>query len=120
MRRERLARLRRGVWGEVAAAAWLMLHGYRILARQERTPYGEIDIIAVRGQRLAFVEVKRRRTLEAAEAALMPMQAARVARACDFWVARHPRYHHHEIGLDAVLIVPWQRPVHLPNALDAQ
>ena len=68
---ERLARYRRGRFSELVAAALLMAKGYRILAPPLRTPYGEIDSIAVRGRRLAFVEVKRRATRLEAEAALI-------------------------------------------------
>jgi putative endonuclease len=95
-----------------------MSKGYRILARRHRTPHGEIDLIATRGRRIAFVEVKRRGTLSDAEAALTPYQARRVAMAADFWIARRPRFRDHEIGLDAILVVPGRLPRHLPNALD--
>jgi putative endonuclease len=116
---ERRARLRRGAAGELIAAGLLLTKGYRILARRHRTPYGEIDLIAARGRRLAFVEVKRRKTVEEAEAALTPAQARRIGEAADYWFARHQdRYADHEIGLDAILIVPRRWPRHLPNALD--
>lgn len=116
---EKLARLRRGRLGEFAAACLLVSKGYRILARRHRTPHGEIDLIAARWNRIAFIEVKRRRTLADAQAALTPYQARRMALAADFWIARHTRFRDHEIGLDAVLIVPRRLPHHLPNALDA-
>lgn len=115
---ERRARLRRGLVAEWLASATLMAKGYRIIALRHRTPFGEIDIIAARGQRLAFVEVKRRRTLADAEAALTPHQAGRIARAADYWLDRHPAFRHHEIGLDGVLVMPRRLPRHLPNALD--
>ncbi len=115
---ERRARLRRGFIAEWLASATLMAKGYRIIAVRHRTPFGEIDIIVARGQRLAFVEVKRRRTLADAEAALTPHQAGRIARAADYWLDRHPAFRHHEIGLDAVLVMPRRLPRHLPNALD--
>ena len=57
---ERIGRYRRGRLSEWLAAAALLAKGYRILGRRVRTPYGEIDLIALRGRRLAFVEVKRR------------------------------------------------------------
>ena len=47
-----------GQWGEEAAAAYLMHRGYEILARNARTPYGEIDIIAREGDAHIFIEVK--------------------------------------------------------------
>lgn len=51
-----------GRQGEEAAAVFLKEAGYDILARNFRTPRGEIDIVAGMGQTLAFVEVKTRRT----------------------------------------------------------
>ena len=114
---ERRRRLRRGAAGELLAAVMLMLKGYRILARRHRTPYGEIDIIAVRGRRLAFVEVKRRNTTAEAEAALTGTQSRRVCDAAEHWTARNPRYREHTMGLDAILVAPGHLPRHLPNAL---
>ncbi len=63
-----------GSWGEQAAAEYLIAKGYTILERNSRTPYGEIDLIAVQpdepsldnlfpgknSQVLVFVEVKTR------------------------------------------------------------
>jgi putative endonuclease len=117
---DRLARYRRGRFSEVIAAALLLAKGYRILARRCRTPYGEIDLIAVRGRRLAFVEVKRRATREEAEAALTGSQAHRIVQAADYWIGRHPRYRDHDRGLDAVLVVPFRAPAHLPDALQVE
>ena len=114
---ERIGRYRRGRFSELVAAAALMAKGYRILARRLRTPYGEVDLIAVRGRRLAFVEVKRRATRAECEAALGPRQAGRMARAAEFWLSRNPRYRDHDIGLDAMLVMPGRLPVHLPDAL---
>jgi len=117
---DRVARYRRGRFSELVAAAALIARGYRILQRRCRTPYGEIDLIAVRGRRLAFVEVKRRATRAQAEAALTPYQARRMARAADFWVSRNPRYRDHDRGLDAILVLPRRLPVHLPDALQIE
>ena len=114
---ERIGRYRRGRFSELVAAAALIAKGYRILGRRVRTPYGEIDLIAVRGRRLAFVEVKRRATRLEGEAALTPRQAGRIARAAEFWISRNPRYRDHDLGLDAVLVMPGRLPVHLPDAL---
>ncbi|MFN3743915.1 MAG: YraN family protein [Hyphomicrobiaceae bacterium] len=115
---ERRQRLGRGRRGELAACALLLAKGYRILARRHVTPYGEVDIIAARWDRLAFVEVKRRAALTDAEAALTPAQGARIARAADDWLSRHPAYLDRAIGLDAVLVTGRGWPQHIPNALD--
>lgn len=113
---ERVARYHRGRWSEVVAAMLLRLKGYRILARRHRTPFGEIDLIARRGRRLAFVEVKQRATEEEAQTAVTPRQQDRIARAAAHWVSRHPRYREHEHGLDVVLLVPGRWPLHMANA----
>ena len=47
-----------GRWGEETAVTFLSRDGYEILARNARTPYGEIDIIAKQGDTTIFVEVK--------------------------------------------------------------
>ena len=115
---EKRARLRRGLAAELIAAGLLMAKGYRILARRRRTPYGEIDILAVRGSRVAFVEVKRRKSLDEAHAALTSGQGQRIGNAAEWWIGRHRRYRDHEMGLDAILVVPRRWPQHLPNVLD--
>jgi putative endonuclease len=110
----------RGALAELVAAALLLLKGYRIVARRHRARAGEIDLIAVRGRRLAFVEVKFRRTMVQAAAAITGAQTGRIGNAAENWVWRHPRYHGHEIGLDAILVAPNSLPRHVENALQPQ
>ncbi len=99
------------------AAAALVAKGYRILGRNVKTRTGEIDIIAVRGKRLAFVEVKRRATLEDAQSAITARQAARIRRAADAWLAQRTRYHGYDLHFDVVLMVPRRWPRHIPDGL---
>ena len=49
-----------GKWGEDAVAAYLAERGYEVIARNARTPYGEIDIVARQADVTIFVEVKTR------------------------------------------------------------
>jgi len=99
------------------AALALRLRGYRILGRREKTPLGEIDLIAVRGHRLAFVEVKQRATRDAAEAAVTATQRERIRRAAGLWLARHVRYQSHEIAFDLVFVIARRWPEHIENGL---
>lgn len=114
---ERRRRYRAGLTAETIAALWLIAKGHRIIERRARTPFGEIDLVVVRGARVSFVEVKARRTAEAAEAALPARQRERVKRASTIWLQRHPRYQSHEITFDVVFVLPWRPPRHLVNAL---
>ena len=116
-RDERRARQRHGRHAEWIAAFALFLRGYRILAIREKTPLGEIDLIAVRGRRLAFVEVKQRATQEAAEAAITDIQRARIRRAAGLWLGRQEPYQAYDLGFDVVFLVGLRWPMHVENGL---
>lgn len=113
----RRQRYKSGLTAERMAAIWLILKGYVVLGARVRTPAGEIDLIATRGKRIAFVEVKRRRTLELAEASVTAKQRQRTRRAADLWLAKHPHYQENTVGFDLIFLLPWRLPIHLPNAL---
>ena len=49
-----------GLRGERAAEKFLKRLGYKIVARQDRTPGGEMDLVAVDGRTIVFCEVKTR------------------------------------------------------------
>ena len=49
-----------GRWGERLAEQVLRERGYEIIARNERTPYGELDLVARYREVIVFVEVKTR------------------------------------------------------------
>lgn len=106
-------------WGRAAEhlAAWsLRARGYRILARRFRTPLGEIDLIARRGDLVAFVEVKARGDLEQALQAVGPRQRARTARAAELFLLRHPALSGCTFRFDLMAVRPWRLPHHLADA----
>ena len=49
-----------GAAGEAAAVACLEAQGYRVRARNFTCRYGELDVVAEKGEVLAFVEVRMR------------------------------------------------------------
>ena len=112
----RLDAYRLGHRGEVLAAAALMLKGYRILARRHRTKLGEIDLIARRGDVVAIVEVKARRTLTEAMEAVSRGSERRIEGAADLWLARQKDHGRLSVRFDLIAILPWRWPVHVENA----
>lgn len=116
-KRARRRRYLGGIAAEWVAAGWLVLKGYRVIAKRVRTAGGEIDLIAVRGRRIAFVEVKHRQDPGAAEASIVRRQRERVRNAAQMWLGRRPEFHEFEMGFDVVFLMPWRWPVHLENGL---
>lgn len=106
---------RKGHWGEWLAALALTLKGYRIVARRHRTPLGEIDLIARRGDIVAIVEVKARRTLEQAMDAVAYGSQRRIDGAATLWLSRQKDYARLTLRYDLVAILPWRWPVHVEN-----
>lgn len=73
-----------GSAGEDRAAAYLLDLGYLIVTRRKKTRRGEIDIVALDGDVLVFVEVKVRRSrVSVAEEALDAKKIARLAAAAE-------------------------------------
>ncbi|QGJ71871.1 Endonuclease [Planctomycetales bacterium 10988] len=53
--------MRLGNRGEDIAARYLRKHGHHILGYNDRSQFGEIDLVAQEGKTIVFVEVKTRR-----------------------------------------------------------
>jgi putative endonuclease len=109
---------RYGLRGERIAAWLLMAKGYRILARHYVVSGGEIDLIAQRGETIAFVEVKARAEHAAALLAIDATKKRRIARATRAWVSRHPFAMRAVLRGDAILIAPFRLPKHIPDAFE--
>lgn len=81
-----------GQWGETAAARYLEGRGFQIIARNVRTPYGEIDLIACLAESLVFVEVKTRTSLSYGypEVSVTPRKLEHMIAAAQSYVEDHP------------------------------
>lgn len=82
-----------GHYGETFAASVLEEKGYRILTRNFRCKEGEIDLIAEKGQRLCFIEVKTRQSVRfgvAAESVTKEKQR-RIRRSAAIYLRQHPQ-----------------------------
>jgi putative endonuclease len=115
-RARRRAAQQRGMDAEWLAALWLRLKGYRIVARDLRTPVGQVDLVARRGRVLAIVEVKQRADLRTAAESLGIRQQRRLSAAAEAVRALDPTYARLDLRFDLVLLVPGRRPRHVADA----
>jgi putative endonuclease len=83
---------RSGPFGEDFAAEYLKGKGFRVLERNYRSRFGEIDIIAEDGQYIVFAEVKTRRipSLAEPEASVTPGKQKKIAKTALLYLQKHP------------------------------
>lgn len=108
--------MKRGQTAEYLAALYLMLKGYRILSIRYKTPIGEIDIIAKRGNLIAFVEVKSRSNMQLAVDAVSTQSQRRIEAASRIWQARQVNSVLFSFRYDIIAMVPMRWPSHLIDA----
>src|SRR4030067_1972251 len=113
MRQARVRAYRSGLFAETVTALLLRLKGHRIVAQRYKPPVGEIDLVALKGRRLAFIEVKRRKTAEDAAWTLPAKQRRRIVRAAQYWLASPPAFSRHDMALRVVVGRPRAGPPHL-------
>jgi putative endonuclease len=103
-RRERSGGL--GGAGERLVASWLEARGLRVVARNWRCPYGEIDLIAEEHGELVFVEVKTRRgtALGAPEEAITPRKRHHLIAAAQTYLAELDMEEERPYRIDVVAV----------------
>lgn len=108
---------RLGWLGEQAAARYLKKKGYRLLAHGHRQRLGEIDLIALEGQCLVFVEVKTWRSNLAADPseAVHQRKQERLTRAALIYLKQH-RLLDHPARFDVISIV-WPEDCRQPTQI---
>ena len=83
---------RKGRAGEDLAAALLEQKGYRILARNFHCRGGELDIVAAKGELLALVEVRTRRSgaMVSPAESVTPAKRKKLVTAAYAFLEEHP------------------------------
>ena len=97
---------RRGHRAERRAAWYYRLRGYRILDTNAWAGGNELDVVARRGRKLVFVEVKAKHGEGFGDPAEMvgPEKQRRLRRAAEAWLARHPEHEGLEGRFDVIAV----------------
>ncbi len=79
---------RLGLWGERQARLRLEAEGYQLVEANYRCRWGEVDIVAKRGQELVFVEVRTRRghAFGSPEESITPAKARRMTATAEHYL----------------------------------
>ncbi|ARN79915.1 YraN family protein [Methylocystis bryophila] len=109
-----------GARAETLARVWLRLKLYKILARRYRVKGGEIDIVARRGDVVAFVEVKARAEMDAALIAITPQKQRRLRVAVARWLSLNPWAARYTLRADAIFVAPGRLPQHVEDVMSLE
>jgi putative endonuclease len=104
---------------EAIAALYLQAQLYRIVARRVKTPVGEIDLIARRGDVIAIVEVKSRSFSHQEADALLAVNRRRIVRAAQYWLTGKAALSGATLRFDVIFLAPFAWPRHIVSAFDA-
>lgn len=81
-----------GRFGEDFACVFLQKKGYKIIERNFRSKFGEIDIITIKYNVIVFVEVKARWNLNYGypEEAVTPSKLWKIKKTAEYYLMLHP------------------------------
>ncbi len=110
-----------GKWGERIARDYLVTQGYAITSLNEKIGSVEVDIIASKGERVVFVEVKTRASLDYDPIdAVDDKKMRRLCRAADIYVRSNDLKLDPQVDVIAVIGSPEEgllRLEHFPDAI---
>ncbi|MBI4991057.1 YraN family protein [Candidatus Gottesmanbacteria bacterium] len=95
-----------GKIGENAACQYLQSHGFKIIERNFRKGYSEIDIVAIEGKTLVFVEVKTRigTKFGLPEESITPWKLKSLIKSAQYYKLLHPNLPH-SLRIDVITIL---------------
>ena len=105
--------MNKGREGEKQAAAWLEENSrMEILVRNFRSRYGEIDIIAVEGETIVFIEVKTWSSygLEELQYSINPGKQRRIIKTAKFFLFENRKYSRMAVRFDVIFVNGKQLP----------
>jgi putative endonuclease len=83
---------RYGLFAEYFVIFYLIIRGYRILARRYKTKFGEIDIIATKRKELVVFEIKARRNQILGSDIVSKYQLHRINNTLKFFLFKNNKY----------------------------
>lgn len=106
---------KKGLLSEYIAMLLYKFKFYKIIHHRLRNFVGEIDLIAIRGKQIVFIEVKSRNS-DITERTISKRQQTRITRSAEYFLSRNEKYINYDIRFDLVFCQPYKLPVIIKNA----
>ncbi len=103
-----------GIIAEIIASFYLRLKFYQIIAHRLKTPFGEIDLIAKKGNTIIFLEIKARNDTSLMDF-ISKYQQQRIIKAAQYFILTTSRYQKFSLRFDAIIINKYLWPKHFLN-----
>jgi len=110
-----MKKYRLGILAEYIILMLYKIRFYSILHRRMKTYVGEIDLIALRGKQLVFIEVKARKN-GLHEGIISENQQMRIKRAAELFLSQNLQYTNYNIRFDLAVVRPYHLPLITKNA----
>ncbi len=96
-----------GAMAEDSASRYLENNNYKVIQRNYKDRFCEIDIVARNNTTIVFVEVKyrRRRDFGGAIGAITPNKVKRIQYSAEFWLSQHQEFARLQPRLDVITVV---------------
>lgn len=110
-----------GLEYERLACTFLQSRGYRLLEKNYRSPFGEIDLIMRNKKCLVFVEVRQRRCAQygGAVASIHRSKQRRIIQTAQYYLQRHAAAHKMDCRIDVIAFQgEHSAPLWLENAIE--
>ena len=95
---------KKGLIAEFYAIIYLFFSGHAILSWRYKTKYGEIDIIARKGKKSIFFEVKKRKRISALINVVLPHQQRRIKQTAQIYFRNNPQLQNYQRSFDVIFI----------------
>lgn len=96
---------------ENIAAFFLRCKFYQIIAKRFKSPFGEIDLIAKKGNQIIFIEIKARNDTSLMDF-ISKRQQQRIIKAGQYFLLKSKQYQSYNIRFDAIIMNKYFFPKH--------
>ena len=103
-----------GIIAEYLVAFLYLIRFYRILGHRIKNYMGEVDLVAVRGSTIVFIEVKARMA-EYDDVLCKMSQQKRIRNAATIFLQKNSKYNGYDIRFDLCVVRPYRFPQIIEN-----